>query len=139
MVGQIHLGHGWRYSSPRMGRCSCYPENYPDVDEFFSKGFFSFKKGNRQFSQIGLDQVHEQNNAVIKGAGGASDLLNKVDESALLRWEVCNPEVAGILLEFEDGLQNNPQVEVSPGKHQEDNEAFRFCHESIPTGQAEKA
>ena len=59
---------------------------------------------NRQFSQIGLDQVHEQNNAVIKGSGGATDLLNKVDESALLRWEVCNPELARLLLEFEDSI-----------------------------------
>ena len=62
--------------------------NFPDVYEYFCKGFFSFQKTNRQFSQIGLDQVHEENNAVIKESGGATDLLNKVDESALLRWEM---------------------------------------------------
>ena len=53
-------------------------------------GIFSFQKTNRQFSQIGLDQVHEQNNAVIKGSGGATDLLNKVDESgkfAIQNWQ----------------------------------------------------
>ena len=99
--------------------------NHPDVYEFFSKGFLSFQKRNRQFSQIGLDQVHEQNNVVIKRAGGASDLLNKVDQSALLRWKVCNPEVAHLLLEFEDGLLDNPQVEVFEEKHHEDNEAFK--------------
>ena len=27
---------------------------------------------------MGLDQIHEQNNKIIKGSGGASDLLNKV-------------------------------------------------------------
>ena len=51
--------------------------------------------------------MHEQNNAVIKGSGGASDLLNKVHESALLRWEVCNPVVACLLLEFDDGMNVN--------------------------------
>ena len=99
--------------------------NFPDVYENFCKGFFSFQKSNREFSQIGLDQVHEQNNAVIKGSGGASDLLNKVDESALLCWEVCNPEVARLLLEFEDGMNDNPQSELSRTKHHEDNENFR--------------
>ena len=72
--------------------------NFPDVYAYFCKGFFSFQKSNRQFSQMGLDQVHEQNNAVIKGSGGASDLLNKVDESALLRWDVGNPEVTRLIL-----------------------------------------
>ncbi len=87
--------------------------------------FFSFQKSNRQFSQIGLDQVHEQNNAIIKGSGGATDLLNKVDDSALLRWEVCNPEVARLLLEFEDSMDDNPQVEISKAKHHEDNDNFK--------------
>ncbi len=93
--------------------------------EYFSKGCFSFRKTNRQFSQIGLDQVHEQNNAVIKGSGGATDLLNKVDESALLRWEVCNPELARLLLEFEDAMDCNAQVETLDAKHHEDNDNFR--------------
>ena len=98
--------------------------NFPDVYAYFCKGFFSFQKSNRQFSQIGLDQVHEQNNAVIKGSDRASDLLNKVDESALLRWEVCNPEVARLILEFEDAMDDTPQVEVE-AKHHEDNLNFR--------------
>ena len=33
---------------------------------------------------MGLDQVHEQNNARIKGMGGATPSLNKEDESALV-------------------------------------------------------
>ena len=89
------------------------------------QGFSSFQKSYREFSQLGLDQVHEQNNAVIKGSGGASDLLKKVDESALLRWEVCYPEVACLLLEFEDGMNDNPQSELSRTKHHGDNENFR--------------
>ena len=32
---------------------------------------------------MGLDQIHEQNNAVIIGAGGAIHLVNKNDENDL--------------------------------------------------------
>ena len=100
--------------------------NFPDVYGYFCQGFFSFQKTDREFSQIGLDQVHEQNNAVIKGSGGATDLLNKVDESALLRWEVCNPELARLLLEFEEGMNYNVQVTTTQSqKHHEDTENFR--------------
>ena len=31
--------------------------------------------------------------------GGASDLLNKVDDSALIHWETCSPEIACVILE----------------------------------------
>ena len=90
---------------------------FPDVHKYFSQGFFAFQKTNKQFSQIGLDQVHEQNNAVIKGSGGATDLLNKVDESALVRWEVCNPELSRLLLEFEDAISYNAEeVGLKSGK-----------------------
>ena len=36
---------------------------------------------------MGLDQIHEQNNKLIKRCGRASDLLNNVDDSVLIRWE----------------------------------------------------
>ena len=49
-----------------------------------------------------MDQIHEQNNELIKGCGGASDLLNKVDDLALIRWETCSPDIARVMLEFED-------------------------------------
>ena len=97
---------------------------FPDVYDFFCKGNFSFQKSNRDFSRMGLDQIHEQNNKIIKGAGGASDLLNKVDDSALLRWEVCSPELARVILEFEDCLDRNEFPAESNTKHHEDNEPF---------------
>ena len=37
------------------------------------------------FRFMGLDQIHEQNNSVMKGMGGATPTLNKVDESSLAR------------------------------------------------------
>ena len=50
---------------------------------------------------MGLDQIYEQNNKLIKGCGGASDLLNKGKDSALIRWETCSPEFDPIIVEFE--------------------------------------
>ena len=51
---------------------------------------------------MALGQAHEQDNKIIKGFGGGTNLLNTQDESALIRWETCGPEVAKIVSEFED-------------------------------------
>ena len=56
-----------------------------DLYNYFSNGNFSFQKSNHEFSRMGLDQIHEQNNEIVKGAEGANDLLTKEDVSALLR------------------------------------------------------
>ena len=42
------------------------------------------------FSTMAIDQAHEQNNAVIKGDGGAIGLTE--DQTALRRWAVAGPE-----------------------------------------------
>ena len=97
---------------------------FPDLYNYFSNGNFSFQKSNREFSRMELDQIHEQNNKIIKGAGGASNLLNKEDDSALLRWEVCSPEFARVILEIEDCLDRNDIPAESSNKHHEDNESF---------------
>ena len=73
---------------------------------------------------MALNQVHEQNNKIIKGVGGATSLLNIQDESALIRWETCGPEVARIVFEFEDSLYNQ-DASSSAAKHHEDKENFR--------------
>lgn len=46
------------------------------------------------FSSIPIDQAHEQNNACIKGDGGAVGLTD--NPSALRRWMVAGPEVARV-------------------------------------------
>ena len=70
-----------------------------------------------------LDQVHEQNNRVIKSTGGATDLVNKSDQSALIRWETCGPDIARIIMEFEE-TENIDSPNLNSSKHHEDNEAF---------------
>ena len=56
---------------------------------------------------MGLDQIHEQNNKLIKGCGGASDLRSKVDDSALILWETFSPEIARVIFRFKDCLDQN--------------------------------
>jgi len=77
---------------------------HPDVARKFSEGHFTVQKTQRVFSSIPTDQAHEQNNACIKGDGGAVGLTDK--PSALHRWMVAGPEVARVIEEFQDGNQH---------------------------------
>ena len=91
-------------------------------------GFLSFAKTKRPSSRMALDQVHEQNNKIIKGQGGASNFLNLENESAPIRWETCDPEIARVVSEFEEYLndESSPSHCSSTLKHHEDNEQFRM-------------
>ena len=62
--------------------------------------FHSNFQSHQEFSRMDLDQIHEQNNKHIKGCGGASTLLNKVNNSALIFWEACSLETAHVIMEF---------------------------------------
>ena len=64
-------------------------------------GYFIFHKTDRQFSLMGLVQIQEQNNAVMKGMGGATSSVNKFDESSLLSWGLCIHELASVISEYE--------------------------------------
>ena len=44
---------------------------HPKVAIEFNEGKFTVTKTNRMFSAIAIDHAHEQNNAHIKGDGGA--------------------------------------------------------------------
>ena len=101
------------------------PITYPDVHEELLKGFFCFAKTKRPFSRMAFDQVHEQNNKIIKGLGGATNLLNSKNDSALIRWETCGPEIARIVSEFESSMKSQDSSESSRLKHHEDNAQFR--------------
>ena len=67
-----------------------------EFNEFMS-GNFSFLKTNKKFSRMALDQVHKQNNKYLKSVSGATSLINRQDESALLQWELCGPKLCRIL------------------------------------------
>ena len=96
----------------------------PSVYEEMVNGFFSFQKTSRNFSRMALDQIHEQNNKVIKGVSGATHLLNRIDGSALSRWELSGPDLARLINEFEDQVDRHSDgVER---KHHEDDAQFQL-------------
>ena len=67
------------------------------------------------FSRISPDQVHEQNNEIIKGLGGAIPLLNLENDSGT--------EVARQIDVFESELYDDPCGK--PKKQHKDTEAFQ--------------
>ena len=73
----------------------------PNIYKEFCSGNYVVRKTINPFSVITLDQAHEQNNAIIKGVGGAVGLLSKDMDSALRRSEVAGLEVCRLLEEYE--------------------------------------
>ena len=87
------------------------PKKHPDIYREFSAGHFTVQKTKRVFSAIPIDQAHEQNNACVKGDGGAVGLTD--NPSALRRWMVAGPEVARVIGEFENAdLHWNTRVDT---------------------------
>ena len=70
---------------------------HPNVYAEFLKGNFVVKKSKRAFSAVAIDQAHEQNNASVKGDGGAVGLTE--NPAALRRWMVSGPEMARLIQE----------------------------------------
>ena len=52
------------------------------------------------------DQVHEQNNEIIKSVSGTVNVLKREDQSALERWELCSPEIERVVSKFESMLDS---------------------------------
>ena len=55
---------------------------HPEVSKEFHAGIFVVTKTGNKTSAMAIDQCHEQNNAVVKGSGGAIGLM---DNPASLR------------------------------------------------------
>ena len=71
---------------------------------------------------MALDQIHEQNNKYVKGVSGATSLVNRQDDSALVRWALCGPELRRLIDEFEETFEKEDD---GLKKHHEDNETFQ--------------
>ena len=65
-------------------------------------GNFTVNKTGRTFSNISIDQAHEQNNACVKD-GGAVGLTQ--NPAALRRWMVSGPEMAHLIEEFQASME----------------------------------
>ena len=86
-------------------------EKHPDIVAEFHAGKFVIHKTSNKFSAMAIDQYHEQNNATVKESGGAIGLTT--DPLALRRWMVAGPEVARIVVEFEEYAN----IAQEDGKH----------------------
>ncbi len=80
---------------------------HPDVFAQFLTGNFAVKKTTRAFSAIAIDQAHEQNNATVKGDGGAVGLTE--NPAALRRWMVSGPEMSRVIREFQASAEKKTQ------------------------------
>ena len=69
----------------------------------FLRGNFTVNKTGNAFSNIAIDQAHEQNNACVKGDGGAIGLMQ--NPAALRRWMVSGPEIARLIEEFRAAME----------------------------------
>lgn len=87
------------------------PKTHPDIYEEFKAGHFTAQKTKQVFSVMPIDQAHEQNNACVKGDGGAVGLTE--NPSALRRWMIAGAEVARVIGEFEkSAIPENRRVDT---------------------------
>lgn len=81
-------------------------KRFPDfIKEAFNQGNITVKKTSRVFSAMGIDEAHEQNNRVVKVAGGAIDIMD--NESALLEWALSGPYVSEMVCESTNACPSN--------------------------------
>ena len=87
----------------------------PEVLNAFKKGYFTVKPIKRIFSNIGIDQAHEQNNKLVKIHGGAIGILE--NPNALLKWAVGGAVVGEL-------CHDEKLSEMSSKNHHENTQAF---------------
>ena len=86
-----------------------------DTLDQFKKGYFIIKRSKNTFSNMGIDQAHEQNNKLIKIHGGAIGIFD--NPKALLRWSVSGSIIADMC--NVDSKDHNAGV-----KHHENTSSF---------------
>ena len=89
----------------------------PDVEEHFSQGKFVVRKTSWPFSAISVDHAHEQNNSVVKGTAGVTDLMQ--NPKAMLRWMVAGPEMARAISEFDTNCMISSKRGSQQQRHHE--------------------
>jgi len=94
----------------------------PHVALEFKKGLFTVNKSLKRFLSIAIDQAHEQNNAMVKGEGGAVGLTE--NPNALRQWMLSGPEMARLVNEFEAGMVPDTGTKEN-SKHHEEHRSFQ--------------
>ncbi len=104
--------------------------DHPDIHREFIDGHFAVQKSTHVFSAMAIDQCHEQVNELIKGDGGAVGLTE--NQQALERWMVAGPEIARVVVEFEES--NHTSNRQQSNKHHEqfpwsaESNLLKMCH-----------
>ena len=80
------------------------------VYELLKQGIFTINKSDARFSNIHLDQNHEQLHDYLKKCGGIVGLTE--DPEALKRFLVCSPLVSQLCKDFEDVSLNRSNKET---------------------------
>ena len=86
----------------------------PDIAAQFASGNPVVHKSSKEFSLIATDQVHEQNNRIVKGEGGLTE-----NPQALRRRMVSGPELARLVNEFERAIKPEDNNHSSQRPHEE--------------------
>ena len=89
----------------------------PHIASEFKKGLLTVNKTLKRFLSIAIDQAHEQNNAMVKGEGGAVGLTE--NPNALCRWMLSGPEMARLINEFEAGMAPDTGTKENSKHHGE--------------------
>ena len=90
-----------------------------NIFEEFSRGYFTIKKSDHVFSNMGMDQAHERNNKIIKTDGGVIGIID--NEQALLEWAVAGPQIVDML---QDVYAFDEENDEGFRHHREDTDAF---------------
>ena len=118
--------HYARWLSIHIRDMATLENRLPEVATQFGQGGFIVHKSKRPFSALAIDHAHEQNNKIVKGDGGAVNLME--NQRALLRWMVAGPEIARAVNDFETNCVNVSMVgnvDVSTLKHHEDTQSVK--------------
>ena len=74
-------------------------------------------KSSNTFSSIPIDQAQKQNNARVKGSGGAVGITES--PVAFRRWMVARPEIARVLQESENQLKGETNLDEKNVHHEQ--------------------
>jgi len=116
--------HYSRWISVHLRDMSQLSNKHPQIKYQFDAGHFTVRKTKRVFSNMPIDQAHEQNNACIKGDGGAVGLLD--NPRALQHWMVAGPEIARVVEEFERA-QHTKDTKNSTNHHDQTKCSEELC------------
>ncbi len=95
---------------------------HPNIFVEFCRGFFVINKTGNKFSSIAVGQVHEQNNTLVKGDGGAVGLTE--NHQAMNRWMLAGLDTARVIHEFEDTIRDRHRTHRT-GEHHEESKSVQ--------------